>query len=86
MTFQGAVIQEQGVRFAIIVVKPHVIQNSFTARETIRGFQPAFPGIPVVLMAQNGRGTPTYYGRPDIAKFMARVPIQAVPWRRFTIH
>lgn len=63
MTFEGAVIKEQGVTFAIVIVKPHVIDNETEASETIMAFQPAFPGLPVVLMAQDSRGTPTYYGR-----------------------
>lgn len=85
MNFEGAVIREQGISFAVVVVKPYVIQNSSTACETIRNFQPVFPGIPVVLMAQDARGVPTYYGRQDIARFMASVPIDAVPWRRYTV-
>lgn len=84
MTFEGAVVTEQGVTFAVVVVKQHVVQNSFTANQTIQGFQPAFPGLPVVLMAQDSRGVPTYYGREDIARFMAKVPLRAVPWRRYT--
>jgi hypothetical protein len=85
MTFEGAVIKEQGVTFAVVIVKQHVVQNSFTANETIAAFQPAFPGLPVVLMAQDSRGVPTYFGRQDIARFMAKVPLQAVPWRRYTV-
>lgn len=84
MRVQGAVIREQGLTFAVIVVKPRVIQNSSTAAETMRSFTPVF-GVPVVLMAQDSRGRPTYYGRPDIAKFMASVPIHAVPWREYSI-
>ena len=85
MRVQGAVIREQGQTFAVVAVKPHVVQNSAAAADTIRGFAPVF-GVPVVLMAQDGRGRPTYYGRPDIARFMARVPLQAIPWREYTIN
>ena len=42
--------------------------------------------VPVVLMAQDSRGRATYYGRPDIAKFMASVPLHAIPWREYTIN
>ena len=83
--FQGAVIKEQGVKFAIVVVKSHVVQMQHEARKTIGEFGQFFPGIPVVLMAQNSRGVPTYYGRPDIAKFMSRVPIQAIQWKEYTV-
>lgn len=83
--FQGAVIKEQGVKFAIVVVKSHVVQMQHEARKAIGEFGRFFPGIPVVLMAQNSSGVPTYYGRPDIAKFMSRVPIQAIPWKEYTV-
>jgi hypothetical protein len=86
MKFQGAVIKEQGVTFAIVIVKRHVVQNTHEADQTIRSFAPTFGGIPVVLMAQDGRGTPTYYGRQDIAKFMANVPLRAIPWKEYTIN
>jgi hypothetical protein len=85
MSFDGAVIREQGVTFALVVVKPHVVQNRFEAERTISAFQPYFPGMPVVLVGQDCRGVPTYFGRPDIARFMASVPMNAVPWKTYTV-
>lgn len=85
MKFQGALIKEQGVTFGIIIVKPHVLQNSNEA-ESMRIFGiRAFGNIPIVLMAQNSRGIPTYYGRKDIVKFLANVPPSAIPWREYTV-
>jgi hypothetical protein len=82
--FQGAVIKEQGVTFAVVIVKQHVLNISSEANDAIASFQPLFPGIPLVLMAQDSRGTPTYYGRRDIVNFMADVPMSSVPWRDYT--
>ena len=84
MKFQGAVIKEQGITFAIVIVKKSVIDNRNEAKRMIASFRPVFPGIPIVLMAQDSSGTPTYYGRKDIAKFMASVPLEAVPWKEYT--
>ena len=86
MRFQGALIREQGVTFAVVIVKRHVIQSSNQAAEAIRAFSPAFGGAPVVLMAQDGRGTPTYYGRPDLSRFLANVPVRAIPWREYSLN
>lgn len=86
MNFEGAVIKEQGVTFAIVIVKKSVIDFRSESEKAIRAFQPAFPGIPVVLMAQDSRGTPTYFGRDDIAKFMAKVPLHAVPWKKYSLN
>lgn len=85
MQFQGAVIREQGVTFAVVVVKAHVVNSSLEADRAIQAFQPIFPGMPVVLMAQESRGVPTYYGRRDISQFMASVPMSRVPWKRYTV-
>jgi hypothetical protein len=85
MTFEGAVIREQGVTFALVVVKHHIVQSRSEAAEAISSFRPCFPGVPIVLVGQDGRGVPTYCGRPDIARFMASVPMNAVPWKRYTV-
>ncbi len=84
MRFQGAVVREQGVTFAVVIVKPHVLNNSFEADRTISAFRPAFPGIPVALMAQGHDGTPTYYGRRDISDFLASVPFECIPWAEYS--
>lgn len=83
---QGAIIKEQGVTFAIVVVKPHVVSNRAEASNLINGsLAQLFGGIPVVLMAQNSRGVPTYLGRQDIVNFLAQVPLNAIPWKEYTI-
>ena len=85
MRFQGAVIKEQGVTFAVVIVKKSVVENRPEAERVIRTFQPAFPRAPVVLMAQDSRGVPKYFGRSDIAKFLANVPLSAIPWREYSV-
>lgn len=85
MRIQGAVIREQGQTFAVVVVKPYVVQNRSEAASAIEGLTPAF-GVPVVLMAQDSRGRPTFYGRPDIARFMSSVPVNRIPWREYSIN
>ncbi|QYF86583.1 hypothetical protein [Brevundimonas sp. PAMC22021] len=85
MRFEGAIIREQGIVFAIVVVKRHILDNTAEANRVARSFQPAFPGMPVVLMAQTHRGAATYFGRPDIARFLARVPLSAIPWREYIL-
>ncbi len=85
MRFQGAVIREQGVTFAIVVVKKHVVDSRSQADKAIGSFRPVFPGLPIVLMAQDHRGLPTYYGRADISRFLTGVPAQMIPWRDYTL-
>lgn len=85
MKFQGAILKEQGVTFAIVIVKRHILNQSSEAERMVRSFQPYFPGRPIVLMAQDSVGIPTYYGRKDITRFLARVPIHAIPWKEYAI-
>lgn len=85
MTFDGAIIKEQGVTFAIAVVKPYVLNSS--NREEIRvQFSSVFDGLPVVFMAQDSKGTPQYHGRKDIVDFLANVDMEQIPWKTYTVN
>lgn len=86
MQFEGAVVREQGVTFAVVVVKKHIVDNTSEANRAVRSFSPAFPGLPIVLMGQDSRGVPTYFGRRDIANFLASISPSQIPWRRYTIN
>lgn len=83
MQFDGAVIKEQGVTFAIVVVRSETLNNSIEIDKARRSFSPIFPGIPIILMAQNTRGIPTYQGRTDIVKFLSKVQPSRIPWKRY---
>lgn len=77
-------IREQGVTFAVAIVKPHILDDSCEAHRPLSAFRPAFPGIPVVLMTQDHGGTPTYYGRRDVSEFLASVPCECIPWAEYS--
>lgn len=85
MKFQGAVIREQGVEFAVLIVKKSIINNRIEAQKTIKSFGPIFPGLPIILMAQDHKGSPTYFGRSDISKFLSGTPLSSIPWREYTL-
>lgn len=86
MTFEGAVIKEHGVTFAVVVVKRHVLDSPTASADTMRQFGTFFPGMPIVLMAQDSRGVATYRGRQDITRFLANISLRAIPWRRYTLN
>lgn len=86
MQFEGAVINEQGVTFAVAIVRPTVLNQPTTRDQVVLEFSQVFEGLPTVLMAQDSRGVPTYYGRQDIVDFMASVPIEAVSWQRYSLN
>ena len=83
MQFDGAVIREQGLTFAVVVVKEHILNSQSRANEAISGFRGAFPGMPLVLMGQNSAGRATYFGRRDIVNFLSNVSPSRIPWSRY---
>ncbi len=86
MQFEGALINEQGQQFAITVVKGSVKAGGDRAlREAQASFAPVFPGVPIILMWQDARGIPEYYGRKDIVHFLAQIDPARIPWQRYTV-
>ena len=83
---QGAVIIEQGVTFAIIVVKPHVTQYTARAVSLRSEIAPFFRNMPIVLMSQDRTGKPRYYGRIDMVDFLKTVKIEQIPWKTYHIY
>jgi hypothetical protein len=83
VNFEGAIIREQGVTFGVLVVKQHALNDMSRRDSLVFEASRAFGGIPTVLMAQDASGRARYYGRRDIVDFMAKVPLAAVPWKRY---
>ena len=81
---QGAVIKERGVKFAIVIVKPHLLLSQTDSQTTAQAFEPYFPAMPIVLMAQDARGKPSYWGRKDIIRFLSKVPFEKIQWVEYT--
>lgn len=86
MKLQGAVVREQGVSFAVVAVKRHILENRAEAGRTAESFRSLFSGLPIVLVGQDARGRATYFGRPDIVRFLSNVPLRAIPWRDYTVN
>lgn len=83
---QGAVIKEQDVTFAIVIVKQHILQSQSESQKAAQAFIPYFPGLPIILMAQDSYGTPTYWGRKDIVNFLANIHISQIPWKEYSFN
>lgn len=85
MTIEAALVKEQGVTFAVVPVKPHILASPAARNSTMAGLQPHWPGAHIVLMARDVRGRPKYFGRPDIVRFLSNTPVEALPWGRWAI-
>lgn len=86
MTFEAALVREQGQTFAVVVVRQGIIDNTTEADNARASFAPAFNHVPVVLMEQGFRGRPRYYGRPDIVRFLANIDFRRLPWKKWSLN
>jgi hypothetical protein len=86
MRFEAALVREQSVTFAVVPVRSGIIDNRQQASAMQEAFAPAFDFVPVILMEQDHRGVPTYFGRPDIVRFLANIDFRRLPWRCWTLN
>ncbi|MDR1631236.1 MAG: hypothetical protein LBS36_13645 [Oscillospiraceae bacterium] len=84
MQVDGAIIKEYGVTFSIILVNSRVLRNMQECDEIRREAQSVFPS-PIILMAQDSRGTPTYQGCRDIIDFLSAIRPSRIVWKQYTI-
>jgi hypothetical protein len=86
MLFDAAIVREQGVTFVVVAVRRGALSQSITSRDNAaREFSAAFENLPVVLMEQDSKGTPRYYGRNDLVRFLASVYVEQLPWRKCSL-
>jgi hypothetical protein len=87
MQIDGAIVKEQGVVFAIVIVKPHILQSQHSADESRASLASIaeFSGLPIILASQNSSGVFTYQGRSDIVQFLAAIDASRIPWKRYTV-
>ena len=85
MKVQAAAISLQDVNFAVVVVSEDLLTRPGEADMAIERFEPVFGGVPVLLMAQNEKGSPIYYGDPDLVRSMADIPIERMPWKEYSL-
>jgi hypothetical protein len=85
VTFRGARIKGRGVNCAIVIVPGAVITDEIEADRIITAFQNQVCQGAVVLMAQDLQGTPTFYGRADIVRFLERTVVSNIRWTEYAI-
>jgi hypothetical protein len=80
-----ALIREQGVNFAVVVVKWSAMRApSSTKDDLVLAYSREFEA-PTVLMAEDFNGGAEFYGRRDLVKWLENVDRDLLPWREFTI-
>lgn len=85
MQFDGALIKEQGVTFAIVIVKPNILISP--QREAVRNnFISVFGNVPIILASHDSTGNFKYHGRKDIVNLLANLHYSQIPWRTYTVN
>ncbi len=84
MSFDGAVIERQGGKFAVVAVKLHVLGYSGTCEEMAAKYAPFFPEMPIVLMSQDANGVPKYCGSSDCVAYLSELGAASIPWQTYT--
>lgn len=82
--FRGALINEQGITFAVVEVEPSVLDGGDDAIRAARErYQPVFKDKPIILAARGADRRARYSGRPDIVRFLVASGWSRIPWKRY---
>ncbi len=86
MTLDGAVLNEGGVTFALASVPPNILTDPTTADELLDSLKrDLFPDMPILLMAREWSGRPSYYGSPDAQRALRGVHVGRIAWSRYNV-
>lgn len=80
MQGEVAVIREQGQTFAVLAVKPSVVNDPSERDELVAAGQQWF-GVRTALLTEDGRT----WGPPDIVRWLQDIHPGQLPWRTFSV-
>jgi hypothetical protein len=80
MTGEVALVREQGQTFAVLAVKPHVVQSP-SEREAMVAAARRWFGVRTALLAEDGKT----WGPNDIVRWLQNIHPGQLPWRKFSI-
>ena len=82
MQFDGALLRIHRIQLAIVIVKPHVLNNSNC--EQVRTLvSNLIPYRHIIFLSKNNQGKPVYHGRRDIALFLSKINPYKIPFKTF---
>lgn len=79
--FIGAFLTLGSVDSLVVVVPYAILTDAFESELHVIGFYARYQR-PILLVAQNHRGIPTYYGPADLVRIIARLPFESIPYER----
>ena len=82
-TLNAALVKEQGVTFAVVLVKNHVLNSASAADQMIRTAGQALCCPLVVLMGESNRKLRG--NRQDVVRFVSKLHPSQLPWKKWSI-
>lgn len=79
----AALVREQGVTFAVALVKNHVVLSPQQSSETIRAVSIALGCPLVVLMGESNRKLRG--NRNDVVRFVSNLHPSQLPWKKWNV-
>jgi hypothetical protein len=82
VSFDGAVIRLFGTEILIVMVTRKVFLDGYESSLLVAAFHARFKRT-VVLATRDRMGATSYFGPVPIARALAKLPIEALAWRRY---
>ena len=85
MKFKGGFAEKDGVKFAVAQMDSSIVDVPGRAMDMIPRLKTLFPDMNIVLMTRNKKGSPIFYGRPDIVNGLGDTALSDVEWKEYEV-
>lgn len=85
MKFKGGFAEKDGVKFAVAQMDSSIVDVPGRAMDMIPRLKTLFPDMNIVLMTRNKKGSPIFYGRPDIVNGLGDAVLSDVEWKEYEL-
>ncbi len=82
---QAAAVSIQGRRMLVVLVPLQLVQSAGEADMLVADLRPRFGNVDMLLMGQDEDGAPHYHGDAALARLLADVPIDKMPWKSYPV-
>jgi len=83
--FKGGFAEKDGVKFAVAQMDSSIVDVPGRAMDVIPRLKTLFPDMNIVLMTRNKKGSPIFYGRPDIVNGLGDAALSDVEWKEYEL-
>jgi len=83
--FKGGFAEKDGVKFAVAQMDSSIVDVPGRAMDMIPRLKTLFPDMNIVLMTRNKKGSPIFYGRPDIVNGLGDAVLSDVEWKEYEV-